>query len=78
VVLLSDTGEKDALRLAERIRQTVEKHGFRCPLGELNLTVSIGVASARKGVETDGGELFAQADRALYQAKAAGRNCVRV
>ena len=42
--------------------------------GHERLTVSIGVAEYRTGDRT--GELISRADRALYQAKAAGRNHV--
>jgi PleD family two-component response regulator len=40
------------------------------------LTISVGVAVIEAG-DTPA-ELILRADRALYQAKAAGKNCVRV
>jgi diguanylate cyclase (GGDEF)-like protein len=42
----------------------------------LTPTISVGVATAQAG-ETAGTALIERADRALYEAKAAGRNCVR-
>jgi diguanylate cyclase (GGDEF)-like protein len=47
------------------------------PAGEedARVTVSIGIASCSRDA-TDYDSLFAIADKRLYQAKAAGRNCV--
>jgi PleD family two-component response regulator len=41
---------------------------------ELTLTVSVGWTT---GEDDDLGQLLARADRALYEAKSAGRDCVR-
>jgi diguanylate cyclase (GGDEF)-like protein len=72
-LILNETGETGAMTLAERIREKVEAATFP---GGLKLTVSIGVAS------TDDEALFTalieKADQALYAAKQAGRNAVRV
>jgi diguanylate cyclase (GGDEF)-like protein len=43
----------------------------------LQVTVSIGVATL-ESTQRDLDELIAAADVALYRAKAAGRNCIRV
>jgi GGDEF domain-containing protein len=40
--------------------------------------VSIGIASWPSGLQLDQGLLLRQADRALYQAKAAGRNTYKI
>lgn len=79
VVLLPHTDIKGALAVAEKLRQMVEQHPFpgeeSQPGGRL--TVSIGVA----GFPDHAGQedaLLSQADRALYAAKAAGRNRVAV
>jgi diguanylate cyclase len=74
-VVLAETPERDALTVAERIREAVAAQVFeRAP--ELRCTVSIGVA----GVAADGSGIegwFDRADAALYRAKDAGRNAVR-
>ena len=81
-VLLPQTGLRDAARLAERIRQTVAGAPFRGQDGEeLAVTLSIGVAQLRaqaQGMDIEGlgQQLFEDADFALYQAKAGGRNRV--
>jgi GGDEF domain-containing protein len=42
------------------------------------LTVSIGLASTEERPAQDGLDLMRRSDRALYQAKSEGRNCIRV
>jgi two-component system, cell cycle response regulator len=78
VVAMPDTDAFAASRVAERIRDLIDKKPFIIAKGEkrVHVTVSIGVASAaRTGADPDA--LFKQADDALYDAKRAGRNCVR-
>ncbi len=75
VIMLPDTPARGALEVAERIRQAVESAPFTTEAGRVPCTVSIGVASYPqdgRGIES----LLARADRALYEAKAAGRNRV--
>ncbi|OWP48456.1 diguanylate cyclase [Pseudomonas nitroreducens] len=77
VVLLGDSGEAEALELAEQIRASLQalavphEHG---PLGML--TLSIGVASTSRCKPSSWAELLQSADSALYQAKNGGRNRV--
>jgi diguanylate cyclase (GGDEF)-like protein len=70
-VLLPETDQAGALRVADRIREDVERSGNGAGL---QLTVSIGVASAQKGATAE--DLIALADRAAYRAKSSGRNAV--
>lgn len=75
VIMLPDTPARGALEVAERIRHAVESAPFTTEAGRVPCTVSIGVASYPqdgRGIES----LLARADRALYEAKAAGRNRV--
>ena len=74
VVVMSNTGRDGAMLLAERIRRKIERMEIRMKEERLPITVSLGVASL-SGSE-DGPALFKRADKALYQAKAAGRNRV--
>ncbi|MEX2475699.1 7TM diverse intracellular signaling domain-containing protein [Marinobacter sp.] len=76
VVLLPDTPEEGALRVAEKIRQEIEKTAFRVSDKMLHLTVSIGVCSACPEQADATKALFCRADEALYEAKGQGRNRV--
>jgi diguanylate cyclase (GGDEF)-like protein len=75
-VILPGTGLEEALGIAERIRGLVAQSPVNVHGTPIVTTVSIGVAEARFAAGTFA-ELIERADRALYAAKAAGRNCVR-
>jgi len=83
VVLLPETTQASALLVAERLRSLVNLAGFppidpgRLSLGPVSATVSCGVATTVPQSVEERHELLAAADKALYEAKSAGRNCVR-
>lgn|GEM_PF-589838 len=79
-VLLPENDESGAAGVAERIRRGVERVGILQGVGARYavLTVSIGLASTEDRPAQDGLDLMRRADRALYQAKSDGRNCIRV
>ena len=63
--------------VAEQLRMAVENLRPECGAQPVRLTVSVGVATRLE--HEDGPEAtLGRADRALYSAKAAGRNCVQV
>jgi len=74
VVLLPNTDDKGAYRLAQRIRRKIEKSECLCEGHTIKLTISAGVASLRDKESAD--DFFIKADTALYTAKADGRNVV--
>lgn len=75
-MLLPDTGITDALKIAERIRQTIEATVIEYEQGKtLNITVSIGISTLTES-ETSV-DLIKRADDALYYAKEHGRNQVK-
>lgn len=77
VVLLGDSGDADALELAEHIRANLQALAVPHEYGPLGvLTLSIGVASTSQFRPADWAELLQSADNALYQAKNGGRNRV--
>lgn len=73
VVILPNTSEQSALVLAERIRQKIENIGLSIDGHSRSFTISGGLASY-PGDAPDGYLLLNMADRALYQAKALGKN----
>ena len=77
VVLCRDCDTNGAVALAERFQRTFDEP---FELGERRtvLTVSIGVATAPGGTEVRSTDLVRDADLAMYAAKGAGRNRVRV
>lgn len=75
VVILTRTDLQGASRVAEAVRVGIEEAGRRLGYGAEVVTVSIGVAEFDPSNPTDG-DLLVTADRALYRAKAAGRNAV--
>jgi len=77
MVLLGNTGAKDAADIAERIRSAVQAHPFIYEGKRLPVTTSLGVAELRTGIESTT-TLIKAADAALYQAKNSGRNKVVV
>jgi len=77
VVLLPGRGGADARDMAERLRAAVERRDFRFEGHAERLTVSIGVAT-RLDRESTPAAAVKRADKALYAAKRAGRNCVHV
>ncbi len=81
IVMLEDLGDDAAAAtaiasgVAEKIRSAINAP-FALSGGDYQVTPSIGVTLFH-GVAADAQSLFKQADLALYEAKAAGRNCVR-
>lgn len=76
-VLLPDTGLEGAEMVAERLRREIEQTRMKTRAGELNITVSIGVASLNEEINTLE-HLLKASDIGLYSAKHAGRNRVEV
>jgi diguanylate cyclase (GGDEF)-like protein len=81
-VLLPGAAADAALLVAQRVRRNIERillpgsgvrNGERVQM--ISVTASVGVATYR-GVDDNVHTMMERADMALYQAKAAGRNCV--
>ncbi len=72
-LVLPETDVAGALVLAERVRRALSDNPVVTVHGALSLTATLGVATLR---DADDSALFARADRALYEGKAAWRNMV--
>jgi diguanylate cyclase (GGDEF)-like protein len=78
VVILPETSIHEAVRVADRIRGKIERHRFTGGRRlQIHLTSSIGLAVFPDDALSPH-QLIACADRAMYAAKAANKNCVRV
>ena len=74
-IIFPETSIVQATVMADRLREDVR----RCfAVGEPTITVSIGVSSIHVPDTTTASELVRQADKALYDAKAQGRNKVNL
>lgn len=74
LLVLPLTHLEGARLCAERIRKQVSETMFDTDAGELEVTLSAGVAEYVPGQTIE--MLVDRADQALYRAKASGRNCV--
>ncbi|WP_342641638.1 GGDEF domain-containing protein [Rhodoligotrophos ferricapiens] len=77
-VLLPGMSANVAVAVGEEVRNAIAEHAFAYDGTRLRVTVSAGIASQRLHDEADLDRLLIAADRALYEAKAAGRNRVRL
>ncbi|MEX2414973.1 MAG: diguanylate cyclase [Paenibacillaceae bacterium] len=80
VLYLPYTAGQSALRMAERIRDIVERHDFSIPKGSIRTTISMGLVSVEQHLDliVDSKKflenLMTIVDKVLYEAKEAGRN----
>jgi diguanylate cyclase (GGDEF)-like protein len=78
VIILPESGIEQALLVAERVRERIEGHQFHGGRNlRLHLTASFGVAAFPQHAQSPQ-QLIACADRAMYEAKAANKNCIRL
>ncbi len=78
-VVLSSTGAERALITAERVRQKVETYEFKGgSQNTFHLTASFGIASYPKYPADSSADLLEKADLAMYEAKAANKNNVKL
>lgn len=74
VLVLAQCGKDSACQVAERIRQKVERLVIDDGGQQLKATISLGVRHVTAETVADADTIIQQADKALYKAKAAGRN----
>jgi diguanylate cyclase (GGDEF)-like protein len=71
IILLPEIDLQRAIKIAERIRKSIENHKFQV---DRQITISAGVAEYQKGESVR--EFISRADNYLYKAKENGRNKV--
>ncbi len=74
-IILSNSTEEQAEGISERFRRDMEEAAFSCNGDAFHVTVSVGVSCFRPG--EDQADWIERTDRAMYEAKQAGRNKVR-
>jgi diguanylate cyclase (GGDEF)-like protein len=74
VLLLVETDATAALRVCEKLRESIQNHPWHLVHPDLTLTLSVGVCANTKLASHE--RMLAMADRNLYAAKASGRNRV--
>jgi diguanylate cyclase (GGDEF)-like protein/putative nucleotidyltransferase with HDIG domain len=75
VILMPETEANDAKTFLERIRAKVQEIHV---LENISMTVSCGIAQSKPDFSDSTSGVIRRADLALYEAKSAGRNCVKV
>jgi diguanylate cyclase (GGDEF)-like protein len=79
VVLLPQSSKGGSLALAERLRQVVDCEPFLESEGKnIRLTISIGIAAFSGSEVSSEEQILTISDRALYEAKQVGRNCIAI
>ena len=74
LVVLPQTPHEEAIRTAERVRSQVGSHVFHAEGTALQVTISVGVATAPADAAGTATGVVREADKALYRAKTAGRD----
>ncbi|MEW5747004.1 MAG: diguanylate cyclase [Nitrospirota bacterium] len=77
VIIMPQTNEQEAAVMAERLRKKIEDHFFIVNTERISFTISIGVSALSETME-DIDDLLKAADKALYTAKARGKNRIVV
>jgi diguanylate cyclase (GGDEF)-like protein len=76
VIILPDSDWRGARAFAERLRERVGSGTFGPPGSAISITISVGVSVGVGKAELEPDRLLGDADAALYEAKANGRNRV--
>jgi len=76
IAVLQNTSLEVARQIAERVRVRVGSYPYEVATPPLKITISQGLAMAREGDSVD--SLIQRADAALYAAKEAGRDCIKI
>lgn len=76
-MMLLDCEVSTAAEIAERLRQKIETTSIDFEEKTLSVTISIGLSCIHEN-DKDIDDVLVRADKALYEAKASGRNCIKI
>ncbi len=74
IAIIEDSPDQ-AKKVAEKVRQAVQEHGFSYKENKIDVTISIGLASSKNHDNLE--ETMLHADKAMYKAKESGKNCIK-
>ena len=78
LIVLNNCNLPSALQRAEQIRRAIASTRVQTARGPVPVTMSLGILASTEWGVLPAEELLREADVALYKAKSAGRNCVKV
>jgi two-component system, cell cycle response regulator len=78
IVVLNKCDPSTVISRAESMRNSIASKLIQASQNPLQITISVGVALSSEFPNSSADELIHAADQALYAAKAAGRNCIRL
>jgi len=76
LVVLNNCESHAGIVRAEEIRKAMNRKPVLSSAGPIRITASVGIVFSKEWAGTSTEELLHDADKALYEARGAGRNCV--
>jgi len=76
LIVLPNCGLENSRVIADRLRTAVRRRKIRTPSGTIPVSITLGCASTEKLLHPSATKLIHSSDKALYEGKKAGRNCV--
>jgi len=77
VLIIPEAGLRGAIQVGNKLCREIRKLVFSTPTSAFSVTISTGVASSSAKRYSHWKEILKDADRALYKAKASGKDCVK-
>jgi len=77
VLIIPEAGLRGAIQVGNKLCREIRKLVFSTPSSAFSVTISTGVASSSEKPYSHWNEILKDADRALYKAKANGKDCVK-